>query len=92
MTDFAHMCRDGHEEIGHNDNQGEMCPVCRALAKERHTFEVLEQRIRDEFEITDRLRSENARLKQAIGQVLKVTASVASLQELGELVKGWVPK
>lgn len=29
---YAHMCRDGHVEIGHNDSSDEHCPLCRALA------------------------------------------------------------
>src|SRR3990167_85256 len=28
MTTYAHMCRDGHTEIGHNDSSSEMCPLC----------------------------------------------------------------
>jgi hypothetical protein len=32
---YAHMCRDGHEQIGHNDSEHEMCPLCRALAQPR---------------------------------------------------------
>lgn len=30
---YAHMCRDGHTEIGHNDSDSghELCPLCRAL-------------------------------------------------------------
>jgi ribosomal protein L37AE/L43A len=26
---YAHMCRDEHEQIGHNDSENERCPVCR---------------------------------------------------------------
>lgn len=29
---YPHMCRDGHQEIGHRDSEHEMCPLCRALA------------------------------------------------------------
>lgn len=29
---YAHMCRDGHDQIGHNDSSSEMCPMCRAIA------------------------------------------------------------
>lgn len=25
----AHMCRDDHVEIGHNDSESEQCPLCR---------------------------------------------------------------
>jgi hypothetical protein len=29
---YAHMCRDQHIEIGHNDSgEDERCPVCRAM-------------------------------------------------------------
>lgn len=29
---YAHMCRDGHIQIGHNDSaDDEMCPLCRLL-------------------------------------------------------------
>ena len=32
MTDsYAHICRDDHIQIGHNDSSDEMCPLCRAL-------------------------------------------------------------
>jgi hypothetical protein len=28
---YPHMCRDGHQEIGHSDSRtDEQCPVCRA--------------------------------------------------------------
>jgi hypothetical protein len=27
---YAHMCRDDHLQIGHNDSEHEQCPVCRA--------------------------------------------------------------
>ena len=33
---YAHMCRDGHVQIGHNDSEHEMCPLCRALADRDH--------------------------------------------------------
>lgn len=26
---YAHMCRDEHEQIGHNDSEHELCPMCR---------------------------------------------------------------
>jgi hypothetical protein len=26
---YAHMCRDGHVQIGHNDSEYEMCQLCR---------------------------------------------------------------
>jgi len=26
---FAHVCQDGHELIGHNDSEHELCPLCR---------------------------------------------------------------
>lgn len=29
---YAHMCRDGHVQIGHNDSEHEQCPLCRAQA------------------------------------------------------------
>lgn len=28
---YAHMCRDGHEQIGHRDSEHEQCPLCRAI-------------------------------------------------------------
>lgn len=28
MNSYAHMCRDDHVEIGHNDSSDERCPVC----------------------------------------------------------------
>lgn len=37
---YAHMCRDGHPTIGHNDSgEDEMCPLCRALADVRAAHE-----------------------------------------------------
>ncbi len=30
MGHYAHMCRDGHQQIGHNDSEHERCPLCRA--------------------------------------------------------------
>lgn len=27
----AHMCRDGHDIIRHNDSEHEMCPLCRSM-------------------------------------------------------------
>src|SRR3990167_8091256 len=39
MTTYAHMCRDGHTEIGHNNSSSEMCPLCDVqaqLAQERY--------------------------------------------------------
>ncbi len=32
MTDFTHICRDDHIEIGHRDSSNEMCPLCRAIS------------------------------------------------------------
>jgi uncharacterized small protein (DUF1192 family) len=33
VKSYAHMCRDGHTQIGHNDSSDdERCPLCRALA------------------------------------------------------------
>lgn len=29
-TAYAHMCRDEHQQIGHNDSEHERCPLCRA--------------------------------------------------------------
>ena len=28
-SSYAHMCRDGHVQIGHNDSSSELCPLCR---------------------------------------------------------------
>lgn len=39
---YPHMCRDGHQQIGHSDSEHEQCPLCRALdaAKAlRHTID-----------------------------------------------------
>lgn len=32
---YPHMCRDGHQQIGHSDSEHEMCPLCREIAKNR---------------------------------------------------------
>lgn len=29
---YPHMCKDGHEEIGHRDSEHEMCPMCGEIA------------------------------------------------------------
>lgn len=31
MNNYAHMCREDHVEIGHNDSENERCPLCRVL-------------------------------------------------------------
>lgn len=31
VASYAHMCRDGHIQIGHNDSEHEECPYCRLL-------------------------------------------------------------
>ncbi len=31
-SSYAHMCRDGHAQIGHSDSSHEQCPLCRAMA------------------------------------------------------------
>lgn len=32
-TNYAHMCRDGHAQIGHNiSSDDERCPPCQAIA------------------------------------------------------------
>ena len=28
---YAHMCQMDHEQIGHNDSNYELCPLCRAI-------------------------------------------------------------
>lgn len=35
MNYYPHMCRDGHQQIGHSDSENEMCPLCREIAKNR---------------------------------------------------------
>jgi len=40
---YAHMCRDGHVQIGHNDSESEMCPLCIANAKLAACREALER-------------------------------------------------
>lgn len=37
---YAHMCQDEHIEIGHNDSEHEMCPLCRAIAERDKLREV----------------------------------------------------
>lgn len=31
MMAYPHMCRDGHQQIGHSDSEHEQCPLCRAF-------------------------------------------------------------
>ena len=39
---YAHMCRDGHVEIGHNDSgDDERCPVCRLADHTEQARDVL---------------------------------------------------
>jgi hypothetical protein len=47
---YAHMCRDEHVEIGHNDSESEMCPLCRAISRrdaERERCAKIADRIAD---------------------------------------------
>lgn len=46
----AHMCRDGHVEIYHNDSEHELCPVCRCKAA---LGEALELATRSHYECDD---------------------------------------
>ncbi len=46
-NEYARMCRDGHEEIGHNDSEHEMCPLCRAIADTRIAVIAERERILD---------------------------------------------
>lgn len=39
---YAHMCRDDHQEIGHNDSEHEQCPLCRAHGEIVAAWEKLE--------------------------------------------------
>lgn len=39
---YAHMCRDDHIQIGHNDSNSEQCPLCRIIG--------LLRRIEDEWD------------------------------------------
>jgi hypothetical protein len=48
MTEkYAHFCADGHQPIGHNDSEHELCPLCRAL----NEIEALEDEIDQHDEI-----------------------------------------
>lgn len=42
MASYAHMCRDGHIEIGHNDSEHELCPLCRMTGEAFRLQEVLD--------------------------------------------------
>lgn len=42
-TTYPHMCRDGHAEIGHSDNEHEMCPLCRAVADRDELLKALKE-------------------------------------------------
>jgi len=33
MTEYAHMCRDGHEEIGYDGPGHDLCPLCHLIGK-----------------------------------------------------------
>jgi hypothetical protein len=51
MGSYPHMCRDGHQEIGHNDSRDdELCPLCRERARsERLRLELEKIGFMDEF-------------------------------------------
>lgn len=38
---FAHLCRDGHELIGHNNSETEQCIACRLLADNADLYDAL---------------------------------------------------
>ena len=38
--EYAHMCRDGHLQIGHNDSTDELCPMCHAVSALNHIAEL----------------------------------------------------
>jgi hypothetical protein len=40
---YAHMCRDDHVQIGHNDSTEERCPVCR----ERDRADAAEDKLKE---------------------------------------------
>jgi hypothetical protein len=41
------MCRDDHVQIGHNDSEHEMCPLCRAHAVNAMALAVLRDMVAD---------------------------------------------
>lgn len=48
INTYPHMCRDGHQEIGHRDSEHEMCPLCKAeaeIARLRAGMGVVEQEL-----------------------------------------------
>jgi hypothetical protein len=40
---YAHMCRDEHVQIGHNDSEHEMCPLCQAKAEVGRLHDLLRE-------------------------------------------------
>lgn len=40
---YAHMCPDGHVQIGHSDSENERCPLCRANDEIRRLQEEIEE-------------------------------------------------
>jgi len=48
---YAHMCRDEHIEIGHNDSEHELCPLCRAINERDTAFQRGQQAMAEKYEI-----------------------------------------
>lgn len=46
---FAHMCRDGHVIIGHNNSEHEMCPLCSVLSILRSLVDVIDVHYQRDF-------------------------------------------
>jgi hypothetical protein len=58
---YAHMCRDGHEQIGHRDSEHELCPLCRVIGALRHVI--------DDKDVTYSVRVSRARdVLRAVGR------------------------
>jgi hypothetical protein len=39
---YAHMCRDGHVQIGHRDGEHEQCPLCRVMSALQDAYDYIE--------------------------------------------------
>lgn len=64
---YAHMCRDGHPQIGHNDSEHEMCPLCREVARsERLRLELEKIGFMDEFLDADGARAMMSLARKAV--------------------------
>lgn len=82
---YAHMCRDEHIEIGHNDSEHEQCPLCREKAK----ADVIEEALCTALEESVKLQAHYARSLNDHdgGQRMAFESAAAWLERLATLAR-----